>query len=264
MNQWARLHGWLVEDGSDGELTLLYRSSRDGQSDTTFHSMCNNKARTLTIIETNEDIVLGGYSNTAWRSVGVVGGGLFDSNIVAQYRSSNNAFLFGLSGSDILSPCKMKLITANDENAVFDRCDYGPTFGVRPDMKVQGPMVSTRIGSTYVRSPYNRLNSGRFNIKEMEVFEVTGESSSTPSCLRLNNAALATAVTRFSEQINDAINTKLTSLVEFELEILRLEKCFKDEERLVTSFCSGVTEDVVRLNVSGTIMVTKRATLCAA
>ncbi|KAL7529096.1 hypothetical protein ACHAWF_002836 [Thalassiosira exigua] len=250
MNQWARLQGWLEEGGSSGNLSLLYRSSREGCSDNTFRFMCKHKVRTLTIIETNERNIFGGYSNTAW----------YSNRIDPIYSNRVNT----LPNVDISSPCKIKLREGANEKAVYDSYKYGPTFGDGPDMKVDGSKVSTNIGRTYIPSSSSRLNSGCYDIKEMEVFEVTCESSSLPCYLKLNSVALATAVTRFSEQINDAINTKTASLMEFELEILRLENCFKDEERLVTSFCNGDTEDVVTLNVSGTIMVTKRATLCAA
>lgn len=58
------LHDWLEEDGSDGEFNLLYRSSRDGRHDLTFHSKCDDKGSTLTIIETTDGHIFGGYSNT--------------------------------------------------------------------------------------------------------------------------------------------------------------------------------------------------------
>eukprot|EP00984_Skeletonema_dohrnii_P019453 scaffold9295_cov75-Skeletonema_dohrnii-CCMP3373.AAC.4 len=44
-------------------------------------------------------------------------------------------------------------------------------------------------------------------------------------------------------------------------EILSLEDSFTDEERFIESFVSGCTSDIVMLNVSGTMMATKRATL---
>ena len=47
----TQLHDWLKEDGSDGEFRLLYRSSRDGVSDTSFHSKCDDQGCTLIVIE---------------------------------------------------------------------------------------------------------------------------------------------------------------------------------------------------------------------
>ena len=65
---WEILHDWLKEDGSDGEFSLLYRGTRDGLSGSAFHSNCDNKGCTLTIIETTDGKVFGGYSNTPWSS----------------------------------------------------------------------------------------------------------------------------------------------------------------------------------------------------
>ena len=60
------LHGWLREDGSDGKFELLYQSSRDGISANNFHSKCDGKGSTITVIETKVGpslgLVLGGYS----------------------------------------------------------------------------------------------------------------------------------------------------------------------------------------------------------
>ena len=64
----TQLRDWLEEDGSDGEFSLLYRSSSDGLSAEAFHSNCDNQGCTLTVIETTGGLVLGGYSNTPWRS----------------------------------------------------------------------------------------------------------------------------------------------------------------------------------------------------
>lgn len=57
----AQLHSWLHESSSDGDLSLLYRSSRDGRSSRDFHSKCDNKGPTLTLVETTEGFLVGGY-----------------------------------------------------------------------------------------------------------------------------------------------------------------------------------------------------------
>eukprot|EP00984_Skeletonema_dohrnii_P007468 scaffold2705_cov140-Skeletonema_dohrnii-CCMP3373.AAC.6 len=248
------LHNWLEEDGSGGELELLYRSSRDGQSNSAFHSKCDNKGPTLVIIETAEGGVIGGYTNTAWRS----------SNNPA---SANKAFLFALSGFGLLSPCKMKLKNASSHNAIYNYSSYGPVFGCGHDLRVDGSTVHLRIGNSYNPSPSEQLTGCRtYNIKEMEVFQVT--VNPTPlqdprkkQPISSNSVEKGAAVDAFSKKVNDAINEKGTTLQELEEEALSLEESFKDEEQFIESFGSGDPNNVVMLNVSGTMMATSRATL---
>jgi hypothetical protein len=96
------LHEWLQEVGEDGEFSLLYRGTRDGLTNEAFHTKCDNKGCTLTVIVTTCGKVFGGYSNTAWSS----------NN---KWYRANKAFLFALSGGGILSPGKMKLKDENDD-----------------------------------------------------------------------------------------------------------------------------------------------------
>jgi hypothetical protein len=247
------LHDWLGEDDQDGEFSLLYRGSRDGKTAEAFHSKCDNKGCTLTVIETTGDKVFGGYSNTAWSSTG-------------DWTCANKAFLFALSVGGILSPCKMKLKDENDGRAI--KCDNtrGPAFGGGNDIKVVGSNVFLYPGCSYDRGP---LTNGTYSIKEVEVFLVT--KSSTPpiknSYTKRNPTTPATQafeeVTRFADDMNKAINTKQACLLQAESEMLQLEESFADEKTFVDKFATGDAKDVVVLNVSGTVMTTKRCTLCA-
>ena len=156
----TQLHDWLKEDESHGELRLLYRSSRDGRDDSIFHTKCDNMGSTLTIIETTDGLVIGGYTNTAWASR--------NSNATA-----NKAFLFALSGSDVASPCKMKLKNPNDAYAIGNYSSYGPIFGRGNDLQVKGQNVSLKLGFGYEPGPYQRLTDGTsYTIKELEVYQV--------------------------------------------------------------------------------------------
>ena len=117
------IHNWLNEDNSDGELHLLYRSSRDGLTAEEFHKTCDNKGRTFVLIETTEGVV-GGYSNSDW-----------DGEIGSFYRA-DKAFIFVLSGFDLRSPCKRKLKNAGVKCAILGTEEYGPAFGGGSDLKV--------------------------------------------------------------------------------------------------------------------------------
>ncbi len=87
----THLHDWLKESGSDGDFKLLYRSSRDGLCDGIFHSKCDHQGCTITIIETANGFIIGGYSNVSWTCCN-------------HWIKAGKAFLFALSGSDISSP----------------------------------------------------------------------------------------------------------------------------------------------------------------
>jgi len=107
------LHGWLKEDNVDGNFRLLYRLSRDGKDSQSFHSNCNDKGPTITIIETTDGHIVGGYSNVPWSSSG-------------SYTAAEKAFLFILPEDGTSSPCKMKLKNVNDGRAVRNLPDWGP------------------------------------------------------------------------------------------------------------------------------------------
>jgi hypothetical protein len=245
------LHEWLGEDDQDGEFSLLYRGSRDGITNDAFHSKCDNKGCTLTVIETTCGIVFGGYSNTAWSSTNY-------------FKKAKKAFLFALSGGGISSPCKMKLKDANDKYAIYCDADFGPTYGYN-DMVVNGSNVHLNPGNSYDLGP---LPEGEFTIKEVEVFLVTKFLSPIrKSDSRGNKSKPASQaikeITRFSDDMNKAINAKQAYLIKTESEIIQLEESFGDEQTFVDKFATGDAKDVVVLNVIGTLMATKRCTLCA-
>ncbi|KAL3797591.1 hypothetical protein ACHAW5_003310 [Stephanodiscus triporus] len=247
------LRDWLKEDGSDGGFVLLYQGSRDGLSASAFHSRCDNKGCTLTIIETTDGKVIGGYSNASWAST-------------FGYSAANKAFLFALSGSGILCPWKMKLKKANSLHAIRNHSSFGPTFGGGCDMLVSGPNVMfTKLGYTYYPGPLS--DGASFTIKEIEVFQVNASSPPARFAYSTENQSnltiqAAEQVARFSADINDAINRHHACLLRAEAEVAYLELSFQDEQTFIEKFASGDAKDTIALNVSGTMMATTRSTLC--
>ena len=60
------LKGWLPTD-MEGEWRLLFRASRDGFATQTFHSKCDNKGPTVTVIKSGANI-FGGFTEISWKS----------------------------------------------------------------------------------------------------------------------------------------------------------------------------------------------------
>ena len=60
------LKGWLPT-GLEGEWRLLFRASRDGFATQTFHSKCDNKGPTITVVKSGANI-FGGFTEISWKS----------------------------------------------------------------------------------------------------------------------------------------------------------------------------------------------------
>jgi len=59
----------LLQESSSGKqakLELLYRASRDGWRGQDFHSRCDNKGATVTVIKCTGGFVFGGYADRPW------------------------------------------------------------------------------------------------------------------------------------------------------------------------------------------------------
>eukprot|EP00985_Skeletonema_marinoi_P029082 scaffold26667_cov66-Skeletonema_marinoi.AAC.1 len=106
----------------------------------------------------------------------------------------------------------MKLKNASDQHAIYDDYSYGITFGGGHDLQVNGSTVYLDIGNSYNPGPSEQLTGNRgYNIKEMEVFQVT--DNPTPlqdprkkQPISSNSVEKVAAVDAFSKEVNDAIN----------------------------------------------------------
>lgn len=264
------LHDWLQADGLDGNFNLLYRSSRDGRNDGTFHSKCDNKGPTLSIIKTSDGYVLGGYTNIHWQTRPILDSYGYNT----YFSNATRSFLFVLSGKGIASPSKMRMATRSTtycNSGNYGNKSYGPSFGTGQqyggadfDMHVQGSNLYFNIGRTYeANSATSLFNSSTKTIKEMEVFQVVGEYTKGLSNLKQTQKkiGLSKTVNLFTKCINDAINSKWECLQHFEDELVSLEDAFKDEETFISLFFNGTPGDIVALNVSGSIMIVDKSIL---
>lgn len=97
-------------------------------------------------------------------------------------------------------------------------------------------------------------------IKDMEVFAVTftKEPGNRNSTDRLQVLMKTVA---FSKSVNEAMNDKMDSLNTLEAELVRLENGFNDERKFAAVFANGKPEDVVTLNISGSIMLVAKSSL---
>ena len=75
---------------------LLYRGTRDGDRVSTFHSKCNNKSPTLSIIKTKKGMRFGGYTEQTWN----------DNNGSGIWKKDDKAFCFSIELNKIYNIIK--------------------------------------------------------------------------------------------------------------------------------------------------------------
>ena len=147
------------------KFTLLYRGSVDGDSPYIFHSKCDNKGATVTLISTRNGWRFGGYSDVPWESK-------FETYNKWDYKNSTNAFIFSIN-------LKKKYNIIREKFAIFCYERYGPTFGAGQDITIRENFL-TENNSCSSPSSYGKMeNTNEFNggenyfiAKEVEVYLV--------------------------------------------------------------------------------------------
>jgi hypothetical protein len=148
---------------------LLYRGSRDGFASSNFHAKCDEKANTVTVIETTKGFVFGGFTPIAW-----------DSSCSYRSDSSQKSFLFTVKnprGSE-----GRKFVMASSANAIYCNSGYGPTFGGGHDIYVANGCNGNASGYTSLGNSFTndtgihcqQVFTGEYNftVKEIEVFAI--------------------------------------------------------------------------------------------
>ena len=61
----SNLTNWIKPIKSDSDWKLCWRTSRDGWSSSRFHSLCDEKGPTVTIVKVGK-YIFGGYTSLSW------------------------------------------------------------------------------------------------------------------------------------------------------------------------------------------------------
>jgi hypothetical protein len=110
---------------------LLYRATRDGFTSQAFHSKCDGKGNTISIIKNNLNYVFGGFAIVAWNSS-------------KAWIYDEDAFLFSLRRAGV--SFKDKFTVKKHEHAIYGNPCYGPSFGGGCDISICNES-NTNMGS---------------------------------------------------------------------------------------------------------------------
>ena len=100
----------------------MYRATRDGFTGQAFHSKCDGKGNTITIIKNNFNFVFGCYGSSAWNSS------------ATDAINDPNAFLFSLRRGGVSH--EIKFTVKNAVHTLRGNASFGPTFGVGADIYI--------------------------------------------------------------------------------------------------------------------------------
>jgi len=152
----------LAGNNRDIRYKLLYRASKDGDKAKTFHEKCNGIKGTLCLVETTDNIKLGGYTEALWDGSG--------------FKKDDKAFCFSLNLKKIYN-------VGIPEYAIQPRENYGPRFantlfGIENESFKKGEKggwCSYTSDKAYgiIEKTYE-ITGGKeyFGVKEVEVFQI--------------------------------------------------------------------------------------------
>ena len=116
------------------EILLLYRGSRDGYQSKTFHEKCDNKGETLTIIESKDNFIFGGYTEINWDST--VWNGKMGENNNARRNGFGNDFVFTLKNPHGIKANKYNMQKSWLNHSICCDVNLGPIFGCN-DIRIE-------------------------------------------------------------------------------------------------------------------------------
>jgi hypothetical protein len=153
------------------ELSLLWRGSRDGFGAEDFQSHCCCHENTLVVIQDTQGNVFGGFTPVGW-----------DSSDSPKSDDSLKSFLFTLKNPHNIPAMRFPLKAQRKGKALMCLSGWGPVFhsSINVSNNCNGNMETwTDRGRNYETYPVITVDplftsSLHFQVKEIEVFEITG------------------------------------------------------------------------------------------
>jgi hypothetical protein len=165
------------------EFKLLLRGSRDGFSPNKFHSLCENKPKTVTFIKVKESSdfqfhflqntdtifssgeILGGYNPIMWETT-------------KNWGEAKDSFIFSLKNkNNLIKDEKISRVKQADSALNYGK-NYGPSFG--KDLVIYGSSDSKDFDDNCCKLVYYekkiRNTEEKFSIEDYEVFQIINKN----------------------------------------------------------------------------------------
>ncbi|KAJ5075443.1 pep-cterm sorting domain-containing protein [Anaeramoeba ignava] len=140
-----RLKEWINDDEFFYKMKKGFSTKKDGFTGNKWHSICDNKGKTLIIIKTTDNYIFGGFTQ-----VGFISGSDGD------YIKDSNAFIFSLKNPKNDLPQKFEIQENREDYAILYDSSEGPRFGdnrgqYNTDIRIFSDLQSgqTDFGATY-------------------------------------------------------------------------------------------------------------------
>ena len=153
-----RIKEW-ISPGKDIKFKLLFKKSRDGNTTKDFHDLCDNKGKTLIIIETTEGRKFGGVTYDNW-------------NTNNSWRTNPKDFVFSLDSNKKYNYSGSGNTTVGDITNGFA---FGYTRTIAVDICFDNKSLNEGISNSSPSFKTNKeLNNGneKFRTKEIEVYQI--------------------------------------------------------------------------------------------
>ena len=158
------LNKWISPKNINFTTKLLFRKSENGDSFDEFHRLCDNKGKTLVLIEGGEEgFIIGGYTTKNWDKSG-------------DWYKDNDSFLFSLIQGKIFPIIKGKdSIRGSKENGPWFACiGFESRYGKR---NLSQGYFYYKNNSSICFENYNEIipnekKNKLFGVKEVEIFQI--------------------------------------------------------------------------------------------
>ena len=151
--------------------SLLYRGTRDGFRSSDFNTHCNYKPNTLTIIQSTNGNIFGGFTSAQWKSSG-------------PFQLDKSAFIYSLVNKEN-RPLLFEHSSSYKES-IYSSSSFGPVFGGSYDLVISDSSnintnSNSNLGNTYTHPEYpydsekaKKILAGscHFQVQEIEVFQI--------------------------------------------------------------------------------------------
>lgn len=180
---------------------------------------------------------------------------------ITGWHKADKAFLFVLFGNGISAPSKLMLKERGKLHAVYHNADYGPTFGQGHDCRVHESKLRLHPYSFDNGELGAMVTTTTYAIKNVEVFSVDHAVMGDSMTSLLGLVDQIQESNSLSANTKDSLIEAINMLGEAEVEIANNERLFEDAGVFIDTFACGETKDIIKFNVSGTVITTERNTL---